>query len=132
MKAIQMTATGGPEVLQSADIDMPEIERPDQVKIRVIAAGVNPIDTKLRSRGTFFPDSMPAVLGCDGAGVVEAVGEQVTGWQIGDKVMALLPGGGYAEQVAVHHKLLLPLPERWTFVQGAAVPEVWLTAFVNL
>ncbi|HET19832.1 MAG TPA: alcohol dehydrogenase, partial [Chromatiales bacterium] len=68
MRAILMTAAGGPEVLQPADIPEPSLTRPTQVKVRLRAAGVNPIDTKLRVRGVFFPDALPAILGCDGAG----------------------------------------------------------------
>ena len=64
--------------------------------------------------------------------MIEAVGADVTGWQIGDRVCALLPGGGYAHKVAVPQGMLLRLPDAWTFAQGTAVPEVWLTAFVNL
>jgi putative PIG3 family NAD(P)H quinone oxidoreductase len=66
------------------------------------------------------------------SGVIAAVGENVASWKVGDRVCALLPGGGYAEQVAVPAGMLLRLPQQWTFEQGAAVPEVWLTAFVNL
>jgi putative PIG3 family NAD(P)H quinone oxidoreductase len=66
------------------------------------------------------------------AGVIEAVGARVEGWHIGDKVFALLPGGGYAEKAAVPYQMLMGLPEEWSFAYGAAVPEVWYTAFVNL
>jgi putative PIG3 family NAD(P)H quinone oxidoreductase len=71
-------------------------------------------------------------LGLEVAGVVAEKGEKVRGWQVGDRVCALLAGGGYAERVAVHQDMLMRLPEGWSFEQGAAVPEVWLTAFVNL
>ncbi len=66
------------------------------------------------------------------AGVIEAVGASVPGWQTGNRVCALLSGGGYAEKVNVHQKMLLRLPDAWDFARGTAVPEVWLTAFVNL
>ncbi len=52
--------------------------------------------------------------------------------QIGDRVLALLPGGGYAQQAGVHHQMLIELPDGWSFVEGAAIAEVWLTAFINL
>jgi putative PIG3 family NAD(P)H quinone oxidoreductase len=61
-----------------------------------------------------------------------ALGEAGGGWQVGDRVCALLAGGGYAEQVAVHPEMLLPVPAHWSYAQAAAIPEVWLTAFVNL
>ena len=66
------------------------------------------------------------------AAVVSAVGDSVTDVQVGDRVAALLAGGGYAEQIAIHPKMLFKLPDDWSFAMGAAVPEVWLTAFVNL
>jgi putative PIG3 family NAD(P)H quinone oxidoreductase len=67
------------------------------------------------------------------AGVVRAVGPDVFGgWRPGDRVCALLPGGGYAEQVAVPSGMLVRMPDNWSFVEAAAVPEVWLTAYLNL
>jgi NADPH2:quinone reductase len=66
-----MTGTGSPDVLQVAEVPAPVLQRNTEVLVRLKAAGVNPIDTKLRQRGTFFPDRMPAILGCDGAGIQE-------------------------------------------------------------
>lgn len=104
----------------------------DQVLVDVAATAVNRADL-LQARGLYPPPPGEShILGLEMSGRVAAVGDQVSGWQIGDRVMALLAGGGYAEKVAVHHKLLMPLPDRWTMAQGAAIPEVWLTAFVNL
>ena len=104
----------------------------DQVLVDVRATAVNRADL-LQARGLYPPPPGESrILGLEMCGIISAVGKRVTGWQIGDKVMALLSGGGYAENVAVHHSLLMPLPEQWTFIQGAAVPEVWLTAYVNL
>ena len=73
MKAIVMTAAGAPDVLQLQTLPDPPLQHPTQMRVRLKAAGVNPIDTKLRQRGSFYPDRAPTVLGCDGAGVVEAV-----------------------------------------------------------
>ncbi|HEY9149197.1 MAG TPA: alcohol dehydrogenase, partial [Gammaproteobacteria bacterium] len=64
MKAIQMLAPGGPEQLQVGELAEPELEAPHQVKVRLKAAGVNPVDAKLRSRGLLYPDALPAILGC--------------------------------------------------------------------
>ena len=86
MKAVQMTAIGDVDVLQLADIEEPEITTPAQLKVQLHAAGVNPVDTKLRSRGVFYPDALPAVLGCDGAGVVVETGSAVTRFRTGDAV----------------------------------------------
>ncbi|MES9976041.1 MAG: alcohol dehydrogenase catalytic domain-containing protein, partial [Candidatus Thiodiazotropha sp.] len=81
-----MRETGGPEVLSLEEVETPEVTSATQVKVRIEAAGVNPVDTKLRSRGLFLPDGTPAVLGCDGAGVVVETGSQVTQFRSGDEV----------------------------------------------
>ncbi len=78
------------------------------------------------------PPGAPDILGLEMAGLIAQVGTNVSDWRIGDWVCALLPGGGYAEQVAVPHGLLMPLPSGWTYQQAGAMPEVFLTAFVNL
>jgi len=71
MKAVVMTSPGGPEVLQIQDVAMPEIRSGTEMLIKIRAAGINPVDTKLRSQGTWFPDREPTILGCDAAGIVE-------------------------------------------------------------
>jgi tumor protein p53-inducible protein 3 len=104
----------------------------DEVLVAVRATAVNRADL-LQARGQYpAPPGVTDILGLEIAGVVSAVGDAVQGWQPGDRVMALLPGGGYAEHAAVHHDLLMRLPDGWSFDQGAAVPEAWLTAFLNL
>jgi NADPH2:quinone reductase len=70
--------------LQSAELPLPELPSPAHLLVRLKAAGVNPIDTKLRKNGTYFPDRLPTVLGCDGAGVVESTGNAVTRFKPGD------------------------------------------------
>jgi putative PIG3 family NAD(P)H quinone oxidoreductase len=105
---------------------------PDEVLVDVRATAVNRADL-LQARGGYPPPpGASQILGLEMAGVINAVGEAVEGWRPGDRVCALLPGGGYAEQVAVPAGMLLRLPEQWSFEQGAAVPEVWYTAYVNL
>ncbi len=86
MKVIAFFAPGSPQVLTPEDWPQPMLKTPTQVLIRLQAAGVNPIDTKLRQRGTFYPDAMPAILGCDGAGIVEAIAPGVTAFRLGDEV----------------------------------------------
>jgi len=104
----------------------------DEALIDVRATAVNRADLS-QARGNYPPPPGASdILGLEMAGVVRAVGANVTDWRPGDRVMALLPGGGYAEQVAVPAGILLRLPDDWSFVQGAAVPEVWYTAYVNL
>ena len=82
----------------------------------------------------FYPPPAGAseILGLEISGVIVAGGGAVSGWRACDRVMALLDGGGYAQRAAVNAGLLMRLPQNWSFEQGAAVPEVWLTAFLNL
>ncbi len=104
----------------------------DEVLVAVRATAVNRADLS-QARGNYPPPpGASEILGLEMAGVIEALGAEVTGWQVGDRVCALLPGGGYAEKVAVPAGMLMRLPENWTFVQGTAVPEVWFTAYINL
>ena len=111
-----------------ADIDC----GPDEVLVDVRASAVNRADL-LQAMGLYPPPpGVTDIIGLEMSGVIARVGRDVNNWQPGDRVMALLPGGGYAERAAVHHQLLLRLPDHWTFIQGGAVPEVWLTAYSNL
>ena len=137
MKAVQMTATGSPDILELVDIPEPEILQPHQIKVRLRAAGVNPIDTKLRARGLLFPDALPAVLGCDGAGEVAAVGEQVTRFHVGDGVWFCNGGlgseqGNYAEFTLVDEAVAQPMPGNADYVTAAAAPLVLITAWEAL
>lgn len=137
MKAILMHQPGRPEVLQPAEVPAPEISEPNQVLVRLKAAGVNPIDTKLRSRGTYFPDRMPAILGCDGAGVIEAAGDRVSRFRVGDEVYFCNGGiggdpGTYAEYAVVDHRFIARKPEELDFSHAAAAPLVCITAWEAL
>lgn len=103
-----------------------------EVLVRVRASAVNRADL-LQARGGYAPPpGASEILGLEMAGDILAVGNDVAGWQPGDRVCALLPGGGYAELAVVPQQMLLRLPDGWTYAQGAAVPEAWYTAFVNL
>ncbi|MAT96503.1 MAG: NADPH:quinone oxidoreductase [Anaerolineaceae bacterium] len=112
---------------------VPDVEYgPEEVLVNVQATAVNRADL-LQARGGYNPPvGASEILGLEMAGIIATVGEDVAGWQVGDRVCALLPGGGYAEQVAVPAGMLLKLPKEWTFAMGTAVPEVWYTAYVNL
>lgn len=137
MRAVQMITPGKPDVLQSADVAEPAIDSPSQVKVRLMAAGVNPIDTKLRSRGLFFDDALPAVLGCDGAGIVTAVGDAVTRFRTGEAVWFCHGGlgadqGNYAEYTVLDQEIAQPKPGKLTFAQAAAGPLVLITAWEAL
>ncbi len=137
MRAIEIRETGAPHVLQLVERPRPEPTRPTELLVRLVAAGVNPVDTKLRSRGVLVPNGLPAVLGCDGAGVVEAVGEAVTRFRPGDAVWFCHgglggPEGNYAEYAVVDELIAQPKPESLDFVHAAAAPLVLITAWEAL
>ncbi len=138
MQAIHMTAAGAPaDVLQLVDTPEPEITAPDQIKVQLKAAGINPVDTKLRSRGVFFPDALPAILGCDGAGIITAVGDEVTRFQTGDAVWFCHGGlggtpGNYAEYTVLPEAEAELKPASLDFTEAAALPLVLITAWEAL
>lgn len=137
MKAIAFTTPGSPDVLQLQDWPTPQIQTPTEVLVRLKAAGVNPIDTKLRQRGTFYPEKMPAILGLDGAGIVAAIGTQVTDFRVGDEVYFCNGGlgdhpGTYAEFATVDQRFLAHKPASLSFAAAAAVPLVVITAWEAL
>ena len=133
MRAVVMTAAGGPEVLQLADRPEPEITGPHEVRVRLRAAGVNPVDAKLRAGG-LLAGSPPAVLGWDGAGVVEDTGPAVTRVRPGDEVYFCDGGfgptpGTYQEIKIVAEQYLARKPARLSFAEAAAAPLVTITAW---
>lgn len=132
-----MTAPGGPNVLQLAEVPTPTLNQETDLLVRVQAAGLNPIDTKLRQRGTFYPDGGPAILGCDGAGIVEAVGAGVQRFRPGDSVYFCQGGlgqqpGTYAEWAVVDERFVAAKPQRLEFAAAAACPLVLITAWEAL
>lgn len=104
----------------------------DHVLVDICASAVNRADLLQRAGNYPPPQGASPYMGLEMSGIIRAVGKEVTDWQVGDRVLALLSGGGYAEQVALPSSHLMPLPDDWDFAKGAAVPEVFLTAFVNL
>ncbi|MEG3842963.1 zinc-dependent alcohol dehydrogenase family protein [Microcoleus sp. herbarium14] len=137
MKAIVFETPGSPSVLTLQNIPVPTIQTESEVLVRLLAAGINPIDTKLRSRGTFYPQKTPHVLGCDGAGVVEAVGAAVQSFQVGDEVFFCNGGlggsiGTYAEFAVVDERFLAIKPAALSFAEAAAAPLVLITAWESL
>jgi len=137
MQAIVMIRPGGPEVLELQELPVPELSSPHHLRVRLHAAGVNPVDTKLRANGTYFPDRMPAILGCDGAGVVDEVGQAVTRFRPGDRIFFCNGGigaepGNYATYNIVHEDYAARMPANLDFVQAAAVPLVLITAWEAL
>lgn len=131
MKAIQVKQQEGRPVLVWGEAAEP-VYGPGEVLVAVRATAVNRADLS-QARGNYPPPpGVTDIIGLEMAGEIAAMGEGVEGWQVGDRVAALLAGGGYAEKAAVHQGMLLRLPDEWSFEQGAAVPEVWYTAFINL
>jgi NADPH2:quinone reductase len=133
MRAVSMTAVGGPEVLELRDLPEPEIVGEHDVLVHLRAAGVNPVDYKLRSNGT-IGGSLPAILGCDGAGVVAGVGSSVSRVRPGDEVYFCDGGfgptpGTYVAVKVVDERYLAHKPKRLSFVEAAAAPLVTITAW---
>ena len=105
---------------------------PDQVLVRAAATAVNRADLLQRVGRYPAPPGASEILGLEVAGTIEAVGSDVGGWKPGDRVCALLEGGGYASRVAIDASMLLAVPESLRFTEAAALPEVLYTAFLNL
>ena len=131
MKALVQTGNGGPEVLQVQERPDPQVG-PGEVRIAVKAAGINFADTM--ARVGLYPDAPkpPCVMGYEVAGEVESLGEGVSNFTVGDRVMAGTRFGGQAELVTVPADQALPLPERLSFEQGAAFPVNYGTAYAAL
>jgi NADPH2:quinone reductase len=135
MKAIVMTRPGAAaEALELRDLPEPALAAPTQVKVRLRAAGVNPIDTKVRRRGLFYDDALPAVLGCDGAGEVVETGAEVSRFRVGDRVWFCNGGlgaeqGNYAEYTVLDQRWAAPMPASLDFETAAAGPLVLITAW---
>src|SRR6478735_3530901 len=131
MKALVLTGTGGPEVLQVQERPDPPVG-PGEMRIAVRAAGINFADTM--ARVGLYPDApkTPCVLGYEVAGEVESLGEGVTDFKAGDRVVAGTRFGGQAELVTVPAAQALPLPDRLSFEQGAAFPVNYGTAYAAL
>jgi tumor protein p53-inducible protein 3 len=104
----------------------------DELLVKVKATALNRADL-LQKRGLYPPPSGASpILGLEMAGVVEKVGSNIEGWKAGDRVCALLPGGGYAEYAAIPAGMAIRIPEGFSFEEAAAIPEVFLTAYLNL
>src|SRR5262245_46407217 len=123
-------------VVHDSHLELGEAPRPelgsDDLRIAVRATSVNRADL-LQAAGRYPPPpGASPILGLECAGVVAEVGANVRGWAIGDRAMALLPGGGYAAEVAVHAGSAMHVPAALTDEEAAALPEVFLTAFLNI
>jgi putative PIG3 family NAD(P)H quinone oxidoreductase len=131
MTAVAISEPGGPLVLKPERRNVPAL-RPGQVLIRVRAAGVNRPDV-LQRKGAYPPPPGASDLpGLEVAGEIAAAAEGATRWQLGDRVCALTPGGGYAEYCLVHESNVLPVPAGYTFTEAAALPETFFTVWHNV
>ncbi|WP_295220722.1 NAD(P)H-quinone oxidoreductase [uncultured Chryseobacterium sp.] len=132
MEAVVITKPGGPEVLALKEYPTPEISG-DQVLIEVKAAGLNRLDVFQREGNYPAPAGVPYdILGLEVAGTVTECGPEVTDLKVGDKVCALLEGGGYAEFVSVREGQCLPVPDGLSFAEVASLPETVFTVWSNI
>ena len=131
MKAILFDKPGDESVLYLGEATDPPVGA-GEVRLRVRACAVNRADLLQRQGMYPPPPGASPILGLECAGEVAELGAGVSGWRVGDRAMALLAGGGYAEQVAVHAGSLLPVPAHFSWEQAASLPEVYLTVFLTV
>jgi putative PIG3 family NAD(P)H quinone oxidoreductase len=129
MKAVVLREHGGPEVLQIEDVPSPTFGAED-ILVSVAATALNRAD--LLQRMGLYPNPFPQgpeIPGLEFAGTVKAVGERVTAWKVGDKVMGIVSGGAYAEELALHERQAMAVPAGMSLHDAAAIPEVFITAW---
>src|SRR4051812_38381684 len=128
MQAVVLEEHGGPEVLRLRDAPDP-VPGPDEVLVDVAATAVNRADL-LQRQGLYpGPPGAVEIPGLEFAGRVAGAGERVTRWSVGDEVMGVVGGGGYAERLVTHERAALPVPAAVGLADAAAIPEVFLTAW---
>jgi putative PIG3 family NAD(P)H quinone oxidoreductase len=129
MRAVVLRSHGGPDVLQFEDVASPIIGEQD-ILVTVAATALNRAD--LLQRMGFYPNPFPSgpeIPGLEFAGTVAAIGEKVTAWSIGDRVMGITSGGAYAEQLAIHERQAMAVPSGMALQDAAGIPEVFITAW---
>jgi len=131
MRAIVIDEPGDESVMRLGEAPSPELTA-GTLRIRNRASGVNRADLLQRAGHYPPPSGASPILGLECAGEVTEVGDGVEGWSVGDRVMALLPGGGYAEEVVAHAGSVMPLPDALSFEEGGGLPETLLTVFLNV
>ena len=131
MKAVLMDAFGGVEVLRIGEAEKPEPAE-GQVLVKVMATSINRPDLVQREGKYPPPAGDSVILGLEVAGVIEELGAGVTGWQVGERVMTLVGGGGYAEFAVAYAGHLMRIPESMSFEEAACVCESYITAFLNV
>lgn len=131
MKAIEIAVPGGPEVLRLTTLPIP-VAAEGELLVKVKAAGVNRPDVLQRKGGYPPPPGAPATPGLEIAGTVAARGERTRRFKTGEAVMALVPGGGYAEYCVVAEATAMPIPRGLTLTEAGAVPETFMTVWTNV
>lgn len=131
MRAVEITTFGAPEVLKIGSRPVPQ-PRPGEVLIKVEAAGVNRPDVSQRKGNYPPPPGASDIPGLEVAGGIVALGEGVTNWKLGDRVCALVTGGGYAEYCAAPALQCLPIPKGLSAVEAASLPETYFTVYPNV
>jgi len=128
MRAVVLESYGEPEVLTLREVPDPE-PGPEEVVVDIVATALNRADL-LQRRGFYpGPPMDHEIPGMELSGRVSAIGERATLWSLGDEVMGIVGGGAYAERIAVHERQLMAVPDAVGVADGAAIPEVWITAF---
>ncbi len=131
MKVIEIVEPGGPSVLKSSVRSIPKPKR-NEVLIKISYAGINRPDVLQRSGSYLPPPGASDLPGLEASGIVFAIGKNVTNWEVGDEVCALLPGGGYAEYAVTQASHCLPVPTGMSLKQAAALPETLFTVWSNV
>ncbi len=131
MLYVGFDAPGGPEVLRIEEGDAPQ-PRAGEVLIAVAAAGVSHADVMQRQGNYPPPPGASPILGLEAAGTIVALGDGVSRWRLGDHVCALVNGGGYAQYVTAPEGQVLPVPDGWSLVEAATLPENAFTVYDNL
>jgi len=131
MKAVLLEGFGGAEVLKVGEVDKPT-PKENEVLVKVMATSINRPDLVQREGKYPPPPGDSEILGLEVSGIIEALGPNVAGWKVGDRVMSLVGGGGYAEYAVAYANHLMPIPESMTFEEAACVCESYITAFLNI
>ena len=131
MRAVTIDHPGPADVLRGAEVPSPTLP-PDSLRIAVRATAVNRADLLQREGHYPPPPGASEILGLECAGIVAEVGSGVDGWRVGDRAMALVPGGGYASEAIVHAGSAMHVPDALSDEEAAAIPEVFFTAFLNI
>ena len=131
MKAVLMEGFGGVEVLKMGEVERPA-PKENEVLVRVHATSINRPDLVQREGKYPPPPGDSDILGLEVSGVIEELGAGVTGWKVGDRVVSLVGGGGYAEFAVAYANHLMPIPESMTFEEAACICESYITAFLNV